>query len=160
MTVAENQPPGTQVGTFATTDPNAGDTFVYALTNGTGSADNGSFTINGNRLLTAASFDYETKNTYSICVRSTDQGGLYCEKAFTITVTYAPVNPIYVNRTNQAPTPNGSIWSPFPNVTQANNAAQPSNTLVIFSANYPESLLINKALTLQATNGVVNIVGQ
>ena len=40
-----------------------------------------------NELRTAASFDYETKSSYPIRVRSTDSGGLYTEQAFTVTVT-------------------------------------------------------------------------
>lgn len=86
-TVSENQSVGTEVGTFSTTDPDAGNTFTYQLVSGTGSTDNASFTISGNRLLTSVVFDYETKTNYSIRVRSTDQGGLYTEKSFTITVT-------------------------------------------------------------------------
>ena len=39
------------------------------------------------QLLTAASFDYERKNSYSIRLRSTDSGGLFYENSFTITVT-------------------------------------------------------------------------
>jgi len=78
--VSENQPIGTAVGTFSTTDPDAGDTFTNALVSGSGSDDNGSFTITGNTLYTAAIFDYETKNSYNIRVRSTDQGGLYFER--------------------------------------------------------------------------------
>ncbi|GAK55680.1 fibronectin type III domain protein [Candidatus Vecturithrix granuli] len=85
--VAESQPIGTVVGTFTTTDPNAGDTFTYSLVSGTGSADNGSFTISGNTLKTAAIFDYETKNSYSIRVQTRDAGGLTFQKVFTITVT-------------------------------------------------------------------------
>ena len=46
--------------------------FTYTLVTGTGSTDNGSFTINGNQLKTAASFNYETKNSYSIRVCTTD----------------------------------------------------------------------------------------
>ena len=45
-----------------------GDTFTYSLVSGTGSTDNASFTISGNQLLTAASFDFEAKNSYSIRV--------------------------------------------------------------------------------------------
>ena len=87
--VAENQPSGTQVGTFSAVDPNVGDSWSYALVSGTGSTDNASFTIVGNVLetQTQASFDYEAKNSYSIRVRSTDHGGLYTEKQFTISVT-------------------------------------------------------------------------
>ena len=86
--VAEHQSSGTTVGTFSTTDPDAGNTFIYTLVAGTGSTDNGSFTINGaGQLLTAAAFNYETKSSYAIRVRTTDQGGLWYEKQFTISVT-------------------------------------------------------------------------
>jgi hypothetical protein len=54
---------------------------------GAGDADNASFTIDGITLKTAAVFDYETKSSYSVRVRSTDQGGLSFEKIFTINVT-------------------------------------------------------------------------
>ncbi|MFM8530336.1 MAG: cadherin domain-containing protein, partial [Ilumatobacteraceae bacterium] len=86
-TVAENSAVGTTVGTLSSTDPDAGDTFTYTLVSGTGSTDNSAFTIVGNALKTAASFDFETKSSYSVRVRSTDAGGLTVEKAFTISVT-------------------------------------------------------------------------
>ncbi len=86
-TIPENQPSGTTVGTLGTTDPDTGNTFTYSLVSGSGSADNASFTITGNQLKTATSFDFETKSTYSVRLRTTDQGGLSFEKAFTITVT-------------------------------------------------------------------------
>jgi ELWxxDGT repeat protein len=85
--IPENQAIGTSLGTFSTTDPDAGNTFSYSLVSGSGSTDNASFTIDGGTLKTAASFDYETKSSYSIRVRSTDQGGLWVEQQFTITVT-------------------------------------------------------------------------
>lgn len=91
--VAENLPSGTAVGTFTTTDT-AGNTHTYTLVSGTGSTDNASFSINSNQLLTNTVFDYETKNSYSIRVRSTDQGSLYFEKIFIISV----------NNVNEAPT--------------------------------------------------------
>ncbi|MGZ5434409.1 MAG: LamG-like jellyroll fold domain-containing protein [Pyrinomonadaceae bacterium] len=84
--VAENQASGTLVGTFSTTDPNAGDTFTYSLVTGPGDTDNASFTIAGNQLQTNAVFDFETKSTYSIRVSSTDQGGLSFEMQFMINV--------------------------------------------------------------------------
>jgi hypothetical protein len=45
-----------------------------------------SFTISGNTLKTAASFDYEAKKSYSVRIRSTDQGGLCVERMKTIDV--------------------------------------------------------------------------
>jgi hypothetical protein len=85
--IEENQSVNTVVGNFTTTDLNIGDTFTYSLVSGTGSTDNASFNINGAQLRTSASFDYETKNSYSIRVRTTDQGSLSFEKVFTISVT-------------------------------------------------------------------------
>jgi hypothetical protein len=83
-TVTEKQVSGTVIGNFTTTDPDAGNTFTYSLVSGTGSIDNSSFTIDGNQLKTAASFDYATKNSYSIQVRTTDQGGLFYDQQLTI----------------------------------------------------------------------------
>lgn len=86
-TVAENLPSNVVVGTFSTTDPDTGDTFTCTRVSGEGSADNASFTISGNALRTAASFNYEAKTSYAVRVRTTDPGALWYEKAFTITVT-------------------------------------------------------------------------
>ena len=87
VSVPENQPSGTVVGTLSTTDLDAGDTFTYSLVSGTGSTDNASFAIVGNQLRTAGSFDYETKNSYSVKIRTTDAGGLFTEKVFVVRVT-------------------------------------------------------------------------
>ena len=84
--VTENMPIATTVGSFSTQDPDMGDTFTYVLTNGTGGTDNGSFTISGSNLLTAAIFNYEVKSNYSICVQSADQGGLSTQAIFSINI--------------------------------------------------------------------------
>jgi VCBS repeat-containing protein len=81
----ENQPAGTMVGTLSDTDPNSGDTATFTL--GCAGADNASFAIGGTALETAASFDFETKSSYAICVRATDNGGLIFDEPFTISVT-------------------------------------------------------------------------
>jgi VCBS repeat-containing protein len=86
--VAENQPAGTVVGAFDTTDPDASDTFSYALVRGAGDADNASFSIDaGGNLRTAVPFDFEAKSSYTVRVRSTDAGGLFTEKVLTVGVT-------------------------------------------------------------------------
>ena len=81
-----NVPDGTVVGSFSSNDPDSGDTFVYSLVTGTGATDNGAFTIVGNQLQINTAPDYETKSSYSIRVRTTDQGGLFFEKSLTINV--------------------------------------------------------------------------
>ena len=109
--VAENQPSGTTVGTFSTTDPDTGDTFSYTLVAGDGSADNASFSISGNTLTTAASFDYETKNSYSIRVRSTDNGGLFFEQVFTINVSDVNENVAPVAKNDDVSTNEDTVLS-------------------------------------------------
>ncbi|KPK81241.1 MAG: hypothetical protein AMS27_15640, partial [Bacteroides sp. SM23_62_1] len=68
--IDENKVAGSLVGRFNTTDPDAGDAHTYALVAGTGSGDNSSFTITGDSLITAVTFDYETKSIYSIRVKT------------------------------------------------------------------------------------------
>ncbi|MBY0011782.1 family 16 glycoside hydrolase [Paenibacillus typhae] len=86
--IAENTTAGSMVGTLSAADPDAGETFSFALVPGAGDNDNGSFSIAvlGNTLFLRTSPDYETKNRYTIRVRATDSGGLYVEKSFTIDV--------------------------------------------------------------------------
>jgi len=84
--IAENMASGTLVGTFVTTDADAGDTFTYSLVSGEGSTDYANFSIAGNTLKSAAVFDREAKSSYSIRVKTTDAAGASYEKAFTISV--------------------------------------------------------------------------
>ena len=92
--IAQDLPSGTTVGTFSTTDPDGEDTHAYALVEGGGSSDNGSFSISGSTLLTAASL---SQGDYTIRVRSTDGGELYVDKVFTISVTEPNVAPTDIN---------------------------------------------------------------
>lgn len=84
--VAENLAVGTAVGAFSTQDPDAGNTFAYSLVAGTGGGDNGSFSISGSNLLTAAMLNFEVKSNYSIRIQSADQGGLSTQKIFAVGV--------------------------------------------------------------------------
>src|SRR5262249_5064220 len=74
---------------LSSTDPDVpAQSFTYALVGGAGSADNAAFTISGNQLKTAAGFDFETKASYSIRIRTTDSGSppLSFDKTFAIAV--------------------------------------------------------------------------
>ncbi|MEO1376139.1 MAG: DUF4114 domain-containing protein, partial [Cyanobacteria bacterium J06635_10] len=89
-TIAENQLPlfsFIKVGTFTTTDPDTNDTFTYELVTGEGDTDNSSFTIDGDKLIPRDSFDFETKSTYDIRVKTTDFNNESFEKTLTINVT-------------------------------------------------------------------------
>ncbi len=87
QSVAENTAGGSAIGNFSTTDPDAGNTHTYTLVAGTGSADNSVFSISGSQLVITSAPDFETKSAYAIRVRTTDQGSLFFEQTFTITVT-------------------------------------------------------------------------
>jgi hypothetical protein len=84
--IVENNAANATVGTLSTTDADAGDTFTYTLVSGTGSTDNGSFTISDDALELTPSANYEIKSSYAVRVRTTDAGGLFYERALTITV--------------------------------------------------------------------------
>ena len=84
--VNENNVAGAGIINLTATDANIGEAFTYTLVAGTGDTDNASFTINGSSLQAVASFDFETKTSYSFRLKVTDKGGLSFEKEFTITV--------------------------------------------------------------------------
>lgn len=91
--VNEGMPAGTPVGTFSTSDPDAGDTFTYSFCGG---ADDASFQISGNALQTNAVFDADVQSTFVICIHSEDAGGMSFEKAFTITINNINDAPLIV----------------------------------------------------------------
>jgi RHS repeat-associated protein len=96
----ENIAAGSVIGTLSTTDPNANDTFTYSLVTGTGSTDNASFSIVGNQIKINASPNFEAKSSYSILVRTTDQGGLSYDKALTISITDVNETPTALTLSN------------------------------------------------------------
>ena len=141
--VAENQPIGTSVGTFSTTDPDSGDTHTYSLVSGTGDTDNASFSISGGTLLTAAIFDYETKNSYSIRVQTDDgNGGTYAE-AFTITVTDGNDAPVAVAE-NYTVAESGTLNQTAPGVLENDTDAEndPLTAVLDSSPNHATSFTL------------------
>ncbi|MCL2935456.1 MAG: cadherin domain-containing protein, partial [Trichodesmium sp. MAG_R02] len=84
--INENVAPNSVVGTFSTTDPDNGDTFTYELVAGNGDTDNQAFSINDEQLKINSSPDYETKSSYSIRVKTTDEEGSSYEEQLTINV--------------------------------------------------------------------------
>ena len=82
--IDENNQVGKLIGRFMTTDPDTNDAFTYTLVSGDGDDDNLSFTLLSDLLIAADYFDYETKNQYSIRIRSTDKAGNIIEGIFVI----------------------------------------------------------------------------
>jgi hypothetical protein len=117
-TIAENVPASigapALVGTFSAIDDDFNQTYVYSLTPGTGSTNNGDFDITlSGQLRATRSFNFETEPTRSIRVRVTDNGSpaRSFEKVFTITVTN-------VNEAPSAPTlSNNNVVEGVANIT-------------------------------------------
>jgi large repetitive protein len=79
--VAENQPAGTLVGTLSARGYHR-PRFALA-----GGPDDASFAISGNRLVTGAVFDFETRSEYTVGIRVTARHRRPSARVFTITVT-------------------------------------------------------------------------
>lgn len=93
-TIAENSASGSVVGSAHSSDPDVGDTRVYAITGGSGA---GLFAINattGQITTTTSTLNYEAVSSYTLDLIVTDAGGL----SDTVTVT------INVGDVNEAPT--------------------------------------------------------
>ncbi|RLS70315.1 MAG: hypothetical protein DWH99_10830 [Planctomycetota bacterium] len=84
--IVENAGVNGIVGSLSTADPDVGNTFTYSLEVGAGDADNSQFNISGSVLRATSNFDFETKSSYTVRIRATDQGGLYSEASFDISV--------------------------------------------------------------------------
>ncbi len=85
LAVRENEPIGTTVGTLSTVDadiedPYIDDSFTYTIVSGSG------FSIQGTSLKTSQAFDFESQQSATIRIRSTDSSGFYVEKDFEITI--------------------------------------------------------------------------
>lgn len=84
--IEEGNLPGAFIGKLLTADADSLDSHTYKFVPGDGADDNHSFTLSGDLLLASETFDYETKNAYSVRIRSTDEAGNFYEMAFTIMI--------------------------------------------------------------------------
>ena len=85
LTIDENAA-ATEIGTLSTDDLDTNDTFTYELVSGEGDTDNSLFTIETDKLKNIDAFDFETKSSYSVRIKSTDSGSASVEGVFAITV--------------------------------------------------------------------------
>ena len=142
--INENNAVNAVVGTLSSTDVDSGDTHTYTLVSGTGSTDNANFSIVGNALRAGIAFDFETKSTYSIRVRTTDAGGLTFEKVFTVAVTNVNEIPVLsVSQTSYF----GVVASPL-TIIMVINTGGPATSFAIIPA-LPSGLFLN------TTNGAI-----
>lgn len=90
ISLAENEPVGSAIGTLTSTDQDENDTFTYSLVyDELVGSDSASFRIDGNVLRSAVVYNFEEKDTYKVKIRTTDSKGGSYDEAFTIAVTDA-----------------------------------------------------------------------
>ena len=88
--IDENSSVGTKIGTLSTTDANTPAPFSYSIVAG----DTACFKISGDELQLDTVPDFETKSSYSITIRTTDNGGLTCDKVFSINIANVNEAPV------------------------------------------------------------------
>ena len=82
----ENIGAGSTVAILTSADQDTDDSHTYTLISGDGDTDNDAFTIDGDQLKIINSPDFETKDSYSIRLKTTDSGGLTFERSLTFSV--------------------------------------------------------------------------
>jgi hypothetical protein len=92
-TVSEHAVAGARVATLSTADPDiySGNTFTYTMTGGATDV----FEVIGSSLYLKAgvTLDYETTQSYSVSLRTTDQNGLFFDGSVNISVADLPETP-------------------------------------------------------------------
>ncbi|RYD49454.1 MAG: VWA domain-containing protein, partial [Verrucomicrobiaceae bacterium] len=92
----DNISSGEEIAVLSSVDPDNGDSFVYTLVSGTGSTDNAKFTIAGDRLKAAATFNYLTQREVSIRVKTVDVAGQPYEQVLILKVLPARPNARFI----------------------------------------------------------------
>ena len=88
LSVLENQPHGTPVGSLSALDPDERERHSFALIAGEGDTDNDKFFIlEGTQLVTSETFDFEEQQTRQIRVQAMDKDGATLAQVFEIQVS-------------------------------------------------------------------------
>lgn len=141
-TINENEPMGAVIGTFSTVAPDMGDPFTYSLVSGVGSTDNDLFILQNNQLKSKTLFDYETKNSYTIRVKTTDKKGSSFEKALTLTINNI-ADPV--------------VTTPINNVVATIDAA---NTTINLGNNFDDPLTTGLVAQFNLANTSAGTIGK
>ncbi len=85
-TINEGLPIGTNIWTLTTTDADIWDSHTYSLECSIPGTDDASFTISTNNLNSNEIYNFDTKSSYSICIRTNDGNWGVFDKNFTILI--------------------------------------------------------------------------
>ncbi len=137
--IRENEPIGTTVGRLTASGGSGGDA-TFALAEGPGGSDNDRFTIEGDELKSAVSFNHEFKETYQVRVRATAEG------------SFIAVLTISVIDVNEAPVLSG-IERTFLNYAEGEAAKPITESLAV---NDPEDNVLTRAEVFFSDDTYVN----
>ena len=154
--INENEAANSAVGTLSSTDPDATNTFTYTLVAGDGSTDNTSFNISGSNLQITNSPDFETKNSYKVRIRTTDQGDLTFEKEFTITINDVAEAPIAT--TNSTVTNISATGATLSGIINANNISTTVTFEYGLDNKYGKSVSASPSTVTETSNTAVSCV--
>ena len=104
--ITEGNAIGAVVASLSTADANSSDVHSYSLVSGQGDSGNSSFTVLGNLLVAAESFDYSAQDSYSVRIRTQDDKGGYFESYYGISINTAPSD---ITITNSSINENNSV---------------------------------------------------
>ena len=155
--IYENTATGTTIGTFSSQSADSSDTYTYSLVSGTGDDNNSSFTLtSGGTLKNAAVFNYETKSSYSIRVRTTDSVSQTYEDTFTIIVFNVNEYPTALNLSANSQAENTATGTTIGTFSANDPDANETYTYALYDeSNYPD----NNSFTLTSAgvlkNGVI-----
>lgn len=157
--IAENSPVATVIGTVDAHDPDAGQTLTYSILSGNSS---GAFAINPLTgvlsIADAAQFDYETKKSFSLTVKVTDNGtpALAVSSPVTVFVTNVNEPPTVVPATFSL-TENSPKSTLIGNVQAADQDAGQSLLYTIVSGNTGNAFNLHLTLGTLSVNNVAAV---
>lgn len=129
--ISDHQQLGSFMGKFATVDPDLNDTHTYTLVSGTGDTDNAQFYVLHDTLFNVFQLDYTAQSVYHIRGRTTDQGGLFFENTFTLTVSNVNDAPTDVLITNFLIDENQPVPTAIGTLSVIDNDLADTHTLTI-----------------------------
>ncbi|MGZ2369153.1 cadherin domain-containing protein [Ancylomarina sp. YFZ004] len=124
-TITENSTIGTEVGILTASDVDANQIFTYTI------AENENFEIAGDKLLSKAALNFETKDYYSAEITVADQDGLSHKQSFTITVEDANDAPTAIELSNTTIAENSVIGTDVGTLSATDEDANQSFTYTI-----------------------------
>lgn len=128
-TVAENAGSGVTAATVVATDPNAGDSLDYSITEGNGA---GLFEIDDNGdITTTADLDYESSSQHILTVTVSDLGGLFATATVTVDVTDINEDPAFTS--DPIIEPNVLVFSTFSSTLAGTAIGLDAGETAIFS---------------------------